>query len=67
MAHYQLQLIYGDKVVAGPKVAWAPDGGPHPVVGQTIDGKWRIVEVLDSTAHVYRVHVEPLAFLVEIR
>jgi hypothetical protein len=65
MAHYQLQLICEDKVVAGTADAWSPDGGSHPVVGQTVDGKWRIVEILDSTAEVYRVRVEPLAFITE--
>jgi hypothetical protein len=65
MAHYQLQLIHEDKVVVDTTVAWVPDGGSHPVVGQTVDGKWRIVEILDSTAQVYRVRVEPLAFLAE--
>jgi hypothetical protein len=42
-----------------------PDGGSHPVVDQIVDGKWRIVEILDSTAEVYRVRVEPLAFHTE--
>jgi hypothetical protein len=65
MAHYQLQLLYGDNVVVDTTVAWSPDGGSHPVVGQTADGKWRVVEILDSTAQVYRVRVEPLTFLTE--
>jgi hypothetical protein len=65
MAHYQLQLLYVDNVVMDTAVAWSPDGGSHPVVGQTVDGKWRIVEILDGTAEVYRVRVEPLAFLTE--
>jgi hypothetical protein len=65
MTHYQLQLLYGDKVVMDTAVAWSPDGGSHPVVGQTVDGKWRIVEILDSTAEVYRVRVEPLDFFTE--
>lgn len=65
MAHYQLQLICEDKVIADTAVAWSPDGGSHPVVGQTVDGKWLIVETLDSTAEVYRVRVEPLAFFTE--
>jgi len=65
MAHYRLQLLYGDKVVEDTAVALSLDGGSHPVVGQTVDGKWRIVEILDSTAEVYRVRVEPLAFFAE--
>jgi len=65
MAHYQLQLICEDKVIADSAVACSPDGGSHPVVGQTVDGKWRIVEILDSAAEVYRVRVEPLAFFTE--
>jgi hypothetical protein len=65
MAHYQLQLFHGDTVVMDTTVAWVPDGGSHPVVGQTVDGKWRIVEILDSTAEEYRVRVEPVAFLTE--
>jgi hypothetical protein len=65
MAHYQLQLLREGEVVMDTAVAWSPDGGSHPVVDQTVDGKWRIVEILDSTAEVYRVRVEPLAFLTE--
>jgi len=60
MAHYQLQLIHEGRVVEDTAVAWIPEGGSHPVVGQTVDGKWQIVEILDSTAEVYRVRVEPL-------
>ena len=65
MANYRLQLLYGDKVVEDTAVAWSTDGGSHPVVGQTVDGKWRIVEILDSTADVYRARVERLAFSTE--
>ncbi len=65
MAHYRLQLICKDKVFADTADARSLDGGSHPVVGQTVDGKWRIVEILDSTAEVYRVRVEPLALFTE--
>ncbi len=65
MAHRQLQLVYDDRVVVDTTVAWVPDGSSHPVVDQIVDGKWRIVEILDSTAEVYRVRVEPLAFHTE--
>jgi len=65
MAHYRLRLICEGKVVADTADARSLDGGSHPVVGQTVDGKWRIVEILDSTADVYRVRVEPLAFITE--
>ncbi len=63
MAHYRLQLICEDKVVADTADARSLDGGSHPVVGQTVNWKWQIVEILDSTAQVYRVRVVPLAFL----
>ena len=63
--HFRLQLICEGKVVADTADARSLDGGSHPVVGQTVNWKWRIVEILDSTAEVYRVRVEPLAFFTE--
>jgi hypothetical protein len=64
MAHYQLRLIYKDQVVA-EAIAAPLEGGSHPVVGQTVDGKWRIVEILQGTAEVNCVSVEPVAFFTE--
>jgi len=57
MARYQLQAFHGDTKVIDTTVAWINDS--HPRAGQTINEKWRVVEILDSnTPEVYRVRVE---------
>lgn len=55
--HYLLRMFLGEKEVGVSTAAIAPDAQSYPVVGQIIDGKWRITEVLDSPEGEYRVRV----------
>ena len=65
MSHYQLQMYYDDRKVVDTTVAWDTYGQSHPCVGQTVDGRWRIIEVLENvTPELYRVRVEPIGFFV---
>jgi hypothetical protein len=55
---YQLQMIHEGRIVVNTTVAWGPYNS-HPQVGE-IDGKWRIVELLENeTLEVYNVRAEP--------
>lgn len=52
--HYRLEAVYGDEKVLDTTVQ------SHPAVGQTINSKWLVVEILESTSDVYRIRVEPI-------
>jgi hypothetical protein len=61
MASYILRMFWGEKEVGASPVAIVPGADSYPSVGQTIDDKWRVVEVLpNSTSGEYHVRVEPL-------
>ncbi len=47
MAHYQLQMFHQGERVLDVPVAWTPDNA-HPPVGSIVDGKWQVVEILET-------------------
>jgi hypothetical protein len=55
---YQLQAFCDGEKVIDTTVVWT-SANSHPLVGQVIDDKWRVLEVLkDNTPKIYRVRVE---------
>ena len=61
MAHYILRMFFGKEEVVTTTVAIVPGANSYPRVGQTVDGRWKVVESLCSpTEEEYRVRVEPL-------
>lgn len=61
MAHYTLRMFLGKKEVVTSAVAIVPGANSYPRVGQTVDGKWKVVEVLlGPNDGEYHVRVEPV-------
>jgi hypothetical protein len=61
MAHYILGMFLGGEEVVTTTVAIVPGADSYPHVGQTVDGKWKVVESLCSPMEgEYHVRVESL-------
>jgi hypothetical protein len=61
MAHYTLRMFWGKEEVVRTTVAIVPGANSFPLVGQTVDGNWKVVESLCSPIEgEYHVRVEPL-------
>ena len=58
--YYVLQGFKGNAKVIANRVAIVPGAASYPRVGQTIDDKWRAVEILKSSEGELHVRVEPL-------
>ena len=58
--HYILRAFCGEREVIASTVAVVPSANSYPGVGQIIDGKWKITEVLPSPTGEHRVRVTPI-------
>lgn len=58
--HYTLRMFEADKQVATSAVAIIPHAQSFPKVGETIGDKWKVTEILRSSATELHVRVERL-------
>lgn len=58
--YYVLKGFKGNEMVIATTVAIVPGAASYPRVGQTIDDKWRVVEILKSSLEELHVRVERL-------
>jgi len=59
-SHYILRLFLGEREVSATTVAVVSGANSYPAVGQTIDDKWKVVELLESPKGEYHLRVESL-------
>jgi len=57
---YILRAFCGEQEVITSTVAVVPCGNSYPSVGQIIDGKWKVVEILGGSQGEYRIQVTGL-------
>jgi hypothetical protein len=55
--HYILRAFCEEQEVYTATVTIVPDGGSYPVVGQTMNSKWKVMEILNSPEDEYWTRV----------